>query len=214
MPLAMWDFGQCDAKRCSGRKLARLNLLTELRVGQKFRGVILSPVAVQAVSPDDRCIVERAGIAAIDCSWAQLAVIPFAKLGPGAPRLLPFLVAANPVNYGKPMKLTCVEAMAATLFITGFPDECAMILSKFTWGLNFLEVNRELLDAYASCTDSIDVVQTQNRMLISHYSGKGARPIESRNSRAEAAERDEEEAEEAQRLQAAAVTMTATPVSP
>ena len=87
VPLAMWDFGQCDAKRCSGRKLARLNLLSELRVGQKFRGVILSPVAVQAVSPDDRCIVERAGVAAIDCSWAQLSVIPFAKLGPGAPRL-------------------------------------------------------------------------------------------------------------------------------
>ena len=81
------------------------------------------------------------------------------------PRLLPFLIAANPVNYGKPCKLTCVEAIAAVLMITGFPKEAKYYLSKFSWGHSFLELNDELLTLYSKCESSQEILDVQKKYL-------------------------------------------------
>ena len=163
--LQMWDFGQCDSKRCTGRKLARTGFIRTMRIGQAFRGVVLSPYATRSVSPEDLDYVKTKGISVIDCSWARLNEIPQKKLRGGQHRLLPFMVAANPVNYGKPMKLTCVEAIGATLYIVGLKKEATELLSVFDWGKEFLKINLDILERYSMTKNSADIVKTQNEWL-------------------------------------------------
>jgi len=163
--LQMWDFDQCDPNRCTGRKLARLGYIREMKLGAPFRGLTLSPQADKVVSKEDRAIVDTMGVSVIDCSWARLAEIPFAKMSRGAPRLLPYLVAANSVNYGKPFKLTCAEAVAATLYIVGHVEGAKALMAEFSWGPEFLRLNAEVLERYVQCETSEEVKDTQEEYL-------------------------------------------------
>lgn len=175
----MWDFNQCDPKKCTGRKLARMGLVKCLKVKQRFpgkynrnlddyfadkisfSGLVLTPTAEKCVSPADRSILEKKGIAVVDCSWARIDETPLAALKPSHGRLLPFLVAANPINYGRPCQLSCVEAIAATMYIIGFKNLAVKYMEKFSWGHSFIELNEELLNIYSECTDSKSVVEAQ-----------------------------------------------------
>ena len=163
--VAMWDVGHCDPKRCSGRKLARLGLVRELKLGSRFAGLCLSPVGTNCVSPEDKTIIESKGLSVIDCSWARIDETPFNKMKSAHPRLLPYLVAGNPVNYGKPCKLNCVEALAAAMYITGFKKEAEMYMDKFSWGPSFITLNEEYLERYSKCETSQEILSEQQEIL-------------------------------------------------
>src|SRR5688572_13489769 len=40
----------------------------------------VSPLGEQSVSAEDKAIVEELGISVVDCSWAKLDDVPFAKI--------------------------------------------------------------------------------------------------------------------------------------
>ncbi|KAK8931240.1 hypothetical protein KSP39_PZI017028 [Platanthera zijinensis] len=140
--LAMWDFGHCDVKKCTGRKLARFGFLKDSAWSCIKCNLFFLNMWTQCVSKEDLSLIKSKGLAVVDCSWARLKDVPFVKLRCPAPRLLPWLVAANPVNYGRPCELSCVEALASALIICGEEDSANTILSKFKWGHSFLSLNR------------------------------------------------------------------------
>lgn len=162
---ACWDLGHCDPKRCSGKKMMKLGLMRDLHIGQKHSGVIISPNAKTTISPADRELMEQYGAAVVECSWARVKEVPWSKIGGQCERLLPYLVAANSVNYGKPWRLNCVEALGAAFFICGHPEWAEEVLSHFSYGQAFLDINSSLLKKYMACKDEADMKKTEEAWM-------------------------------------------------
>ena len=124
------------------------------------RAIVLNPFGEIALSPADRERIEQFGLAALDCSWEHAQKV-MAKQVKGTSRCLPILIAANPVNFGKLTKLTTAEAIAAALYVAGFKEESEELLSIFSWGHTFFELNAMFLDKYVTAKDSSDIVNMQ-----------------------------------------------------
>jgi rRNA small subunit aminocarboxypropyltransferase len=162
VPIYVYDEGHCDPKRCTAKKMVRLGLAIELRELRRLpQGcLVLDPSAEKAVSVEDRGHVEANGIAVMDLSWKNIDSFP--KLARHhCSRALPYLLAANPVNWGKPMKLSSAEAVAAALYIVGLGDQARSILSRFSFGEQFLLLNQEPLERYSQAATSAEVVAIQ-----------------------------------------------------
>jgi len=165
--IVVYHAKQCDPRKCSALKLKRHNLVWVVHQTRELpRGaVILNPFATRAFSPSDRERIEKRGLVALDLSWKHADDVKrFLNLR-GVSRCLPYLMAANPINYGKPTKLSTVEALAAALIIAGFKQQGEKLLSVFKWGHTFLDLNKELLEVYTQACDSGEVVELQKQFM-------------------------------------------------
>lgn len=156
-----------DPRKCTARKMdrfGRAQLVTSFKQVPK-NAVLLSPFSKKSLSREDAVAVRRYGLVAVDCSW-KTAETAFGILEAQNPsRALPFLVAANPVNYGKPFQLTTLEAFAAALYIIGAVDQAYNLVQLYKWAPHFLELNREPLEAYQKASTSGEVVEAMQDFL-------------------------------------------------
>ncbi len=129
------------------------------------KGIILEPLCGKVLGPEDHEIltVRNGSLVGLDCSWAQIdsSVENVMKKTRLIPRMLPLLLAANPVNWGKPGKLTTAEALAAALYIVGRKEQASNVLGAFRWGQRFFELNQEPLEAYSLAKSSAELVELQ-----------------------------------------------------
>lgn len=134
---------QDDPKKNTMMRLAKFNLV---KIGKKLnqfprKAIILDPFSDVEISPNDHQLIANFGLIVIDCSWEQINTIFKRKFPTG--RRLPHLLAANTVNFGRWDKLSSAEALAAGLYIGGFPEKARQLLELFNWGPTFWEINHD-----------------------------------------------------------------------
>jgi pre-rRNA-processing protein TSR3 len=149
-----------DPKKCTAKKLSRFGFISlEKNIARiPQHSILLNPFAKKSISPEDRSIALAYGLVALDCSWKHVDDAFTYLDGRCHSRALPFLVAVNPVNYGKAFQLSTLEALAATLYILGEVERAQEILCLYKWGPHFLELNHEPLEEYRQAKTSRDVV--------------------------------------------------------
>ncbi len=167
LPLYVYHARQDDPKKCSARRMEKFGLATVYEtVGKLPKGaILLSPIAEKALSKADMAHAHR-GIVVLDCTWGEVErIFPKLKSKRLEERALPYLLASNPVNYGKPFVLNSAEAFVATLYILGCQEQAREVAARFKWGDTFLALNEEPLDAYASAENSESVVAVQKEFM-------------------------------------------------
>ena len=129
------------------------------------KGIILEPLCGKIFGPEDHDLLtqQNGSLVGLDCSWKQIeiSVEQVMRRTRLKPRMLPLFLAANPVNWGKPGKLTTIEALAAATYLTGNREQASKLLSGFRWGERFIELNYEPLEEYSSAKSSADLVEWQ-----------------------------------------------------
>ena len=171
-------FAQDDPSKNTSLKMIKHGLARKVAKPPPS-SIVLDPFSPQPITPLDRRFVERYGVTVVDGSWRKAKRI-FSMVKRGLRRRLPLLFAANPVNYGKLYTLSSLEAVAAALYIAGFKEEAERLLSLYKWGPIFIELNRELLEAYSSSKTVSQVIREECRLLedlLGNNLGKGCEDV-------------------------------------
>lgn len=166
IPLHIIHLDQDDPKKCSARRISKKGYATlhKSTRGAPKRGFLLDPSSGKLIGPDDKDMILRGGsIVALDCSWKRLeesleSISRFTRL---EGRTLPVLLAANPVSWGKPGRLSTAEALASALFILGRESQASRLLSCLPYGDTFLELNRLPLEAYSKASSNEELAEIQ-----------------------------------------------------
>ena len=165
--LVVYDANEDDPKKCTAKKLHRFGyVFLEKKIRRlPYHAVLLNPFAEKSLSQEDQQIAKNHGLVALDCSWKTAEQsFEFLKIKTTS-RALPFLLAANPVNYGKPFQLSTLEAFAAALYIFGEVEHAKDILGIYTWGHHFLELNQEPLEDYRQARNSAEVILLMKKYI-------------------------------------------------
>jgi len=164
IPVIIHDKCQCDPKKCTAKRMLKFGLGREAKTLSAVpRGsIVLSPFSETALSPADIAHAKR-GLVVMDLTWTNINDFPSVK-GTNA-RALPYLLAANPVNWGRPMELNSAEAVMAALIILGEKEQAESFLGRFNWAPEFIRLNGPMLEDYSMARDSADVVRIQNEYL-------------------------------------------------
>ena len=128
------------------------------------KGILLDPLCGKVFGPEDHKILRSGNsLVALDCSWKQIeeSVEAISRRTRLIHRTLPILLAANPVNWGKPTKLSTVEAISATLYLMGEIEHSKNLLSSFNWGMEFIKLNKNPLEDYSKAKTSEELIKLQ-----------------------------------------------------
>jgi len=165
--LIVYHTNEDDPKKCSAKKLQKFGFVRLEKTMRKIprHAVLLNPFAEKSLSREDLPIAKKTGLLAVDCSW-KTAETTFKNLEKTTTsRALPYVIAANPVNYGKPFKLTTLEAFAAALYIFGEKEHAREILNIYKWGPHFLELNKQPLEDYQQADNSEEVIKAMKQYI-------------------------------------------------
>jgi pre-rRNA-processing protein TSR3 len=165
--LIVYHANEDDPKKCTAKKMQRLGFATLYNSPRKIpqQMVLLNPFSKKSISMEDIEMCEKHGLLAVDCSWKHAEEI-FSKFHENMiNRSLPFLIAVNPVNYGKVLQLSTLEALAAALTILNHQEQANQILQIYKWSPHFLTMNKEPLNAYQQAKNSKEIIEIMHQFI-------------------------------------------------